>query len=233
MHRKQNIRQALFIYLSITLDKLDSWTDFWPSQRSGCNEASPKIAKHHHTDLDSFDKFFQLEVTRAAMHMNLYYEKEATQYQYGEEQYDVDTAKLEFELRLGTLTEILSGARNVQADTEAALKRLSETYQPKIEEMESLFDMLEEEMSGSERRLSSSPISQAVKNLVPVGRDIQQRLETQLGELHGARNQRESGCDVDLLIKMSLEFMVAVDYIYSEVTTLIDGRTKMVEDMSE
>lgn len=92
--------------------------------------------------------------------------------------------------------------------------------------------MLEEEMSGSEHRLSSSPISQAVKNLVPVGRDIQQGLETQLGELHGARNQRESGCDVDL-IKMSLEFMVAVDYIYSEVTTLIDGRTKMMEDMSE
>lgn len=235
-HRKQNIRQALFIYLSITLNKLPASSDFWLSERSDSKRAFPDIPKHCLTGLEAFDQYYQREVTRAKMHVHLLYEGEVSPEGIGnlldKEQYSPNTADIDFKLRLGTLVEILSGPRNVRAELEAVSKHLSELYLPKIEEIAGLFNMLEGSID-LVHGLSSSPISQAVKRLVQIGRGIRQSLEKQLGRQPGSEEWREECCDVDLLIKDALEFIVIVDKTYSDVTTLVDGISNMLENMSE
>jgi hypothetical protein len=234
-HRKMNICQGLFIYLSITLDKLPAWYDFWSLERKGCKRLSPDISKHHLTDLEAFDWYYQRECARAVMHMKLLYGEEVGSEDKKEssdgEQHNHDTTDIEDELRFGTLGEIFSGPRDVSAELEAIVIRLSNFHQPNIEELESMLNELEE--SGDcDPGLSSCRISRNVKSLVRIGRIIRQDLEEHLGKQLGSEELREGCCNIDDLIKKALEFKVCVDRIYSDVTTMIEGALKVVEDKS-
>lgn len=228
------IRKALFIYLSITLDKLPAWCDFWQTNGNNSRKAAPALSKNHLTNLEAFDHYYKRELMRAKIHASLLpgsADFESTPDLRDEIQHSIDTARIDRKVRYDTIGEIFKGPRNTEADLEASVKQLSDYYQPKLENIEGLFTMLEESTSDSGPSLSSSQISQAVRSLVLVGRDIRQKVEREL------RNQPTSGkgkrvCSESLLNE-TLDFMAAVEWIDRTVWTLFEGVSKRVEDMSE
>jgi len=206
-------------------------------ERHGYNKACSETAQHHLTDLQAFDLYYQREITRATMHMALLYPGEVgsedIQNPSEEEQHNINTANLELKLCLSTFCEIWCGPRNTQADLEAVLKRLSEFHQPKIEEIERVFNVIEQRSTDSEPGLSSSLIWQEVKGLVQIGRCIKKILETQLGKQFGTVEAGERSRNVDLLITKALNFMEIVDRIHYQVTTMMNGVSKMLDNMSK
>lgn len=154
------------------------------------------------------------------MHINLLYNGEFDSKdipdRFDEDQHTLND--IDMKLRLATFREILHGPRNAQADVEAILKRLSEFYQPKIKEIESLIKIFERKSGVSKSRLFLFSLDQAARMLISLGKDIQQRLEMQPRKHPGAE-EPELYC----YIQQALNFMLFVDERKQNIIALIGG----------
>jgi hypothetical protein len=171
-------------------------------------EAAPALSKHL-TDLETFDQYYQCEIMRAKIYSAGEAAFEHTPDLRDEGQHNTNAASIDRKVRPDTLNKISTGRRSTEADLEAIAKRLSDIYQPKLGIIERLFTMLEESVSDSV--LSFSPISQAVRFLVLVGRDIRKKVERQLENQLKSRKRKEVCPDIDGLFNETVEYREAVE----------------------
>jgi len=234
--RKQKIRQALFIYFSIILDKLPSGHDFW-SERWDRSKEDPDFSRQHLTDLEAFDRYYRREFMRLKLNTDLFCKEDVDSGVIKEpsdkDQYSPMAGDQMCALGVKTFKELINGRRNAQVDLETISNQLSEIYQPIIEGIERIFKEVKESSLDSAFDLSSSPMVKTVKTLVRIGREIQHELEKQLRKQSG--NEKQTVCDshLDRVITIALEFMGCVDEIHSDVAAITGGFKTMRENLSE
>ncbi|RFU30368.1 hypothetical protein B7463_g5985, partial [Scytalidium lignicola] len=212
LDQKKRIRQALFIYFSIFLDKLPAWSDFWQTRRIPLkSKGSKRCAK----SLEEFDLSFKCELMRASLHTNLIFESNVdVGNTCNRKQPDIETTKNSVRSFEKTFNEIFGRPRDIKEDLEVISIKLSNFYHPRIEE-------LRKELTELQKDLPTAPIGsilEVTEHFIRMEKEIQEDIVKELGNQYKLIvNGKNIANNAKLIIEHALVLMVDVEEFWHTI----------------
>lgn len=145
--QRHSIRQSLFCYLIIVIDKLPAWSDIWKQQIEHIVPVTPEILSLSLSDLEVYDKTI-LRAVRCLEQSLVWYEKFGNSFEEAE-----STAETDDTHRARFFSSLIDGSY-VNGTIKAIISRIDQLYQSKIRKpLESIENAIEKEISPSHLRI--------------------------------------------------------------------------------